>query len=131
MSDPFLWILNPSGAVETFFPCPIGAEPAVPEGYILTREWPEPAPPEPPPAIRVITIAAFIERFTAEEWAAVRGNPVMAREFDIKAASNGGINLDSDRVKALAGIAVKLGILTTARAAALLADGTAEEAYAE
>lgn len=88
-------------------------------------------PPDPSPAIRIITIAAFIERFTDDEWAAVRANKTMAREFDIKAASNGGINLGSDRVRALAGIAVKLGILTTARAAALLTDGTAEEAYTE
>lgn len=87
--------------------------------------------PDLPPAIRIITIAAFIERFTDDEWAAVRANKTMAREFDIKAATNGGINLDSERVQALAGIAVKLGILTTARAAALLADGTAEEAYTE
>jgi hypothetical protein len=123
---PWLWIISPTGAVETFFPCAQGAEPAVPPGYVLSRE--APAPP-PPPAIRRITLAAFLARITPTEYAGMSATPMLGYALACQTAeTNPAVNLDSERLTPLLMLAVQAGILTIARVQELRRDGDASEA---
>jgi len=121
--DPRLWIISPDGEVETFFPCALGAEPPVPPGYVLSRVAPA---PKSAPAIRVITLVAFINRATDAEKAAVASNPLLLMALIEKVAEGGVpvVNLDSPRV---VGMLIAAGV-SPARIAELTADGNATEA---
>jgi hypothetical protein len=121
--NPLLWIIAPNGAVETFFPCALGAEPAVPPGYVLSRA--APAPKIPPP-IRVITLQAFISRLTPVEVAIMWGSPVLMQTLLVQMTEPGTstVNLDSPRLLPLLGVAN----LSAERIAALMVNGSAAEA---
>jgi hypothetical protein len=124
--NPMLWIISPTGAVETFFPCEQGAEPAVPPGYVLSRV--APARAADVPRIRVITLAAFLARLTPAEYKGMRNNDYLDYAFGMQLAEKATVNLDSPRMPQLLGLAVQVGAITPARAVALQRDGTADEA---
>jgi hypothetical protein len=126
MNEPFIWILNAAGGVETFFPCALGAEPALQSGYSLSREAPAPMPP---PAIRRITLAAFLARITPTEYAGMQDTPILGYALACQTAeTNPAVNLDSERLTPLLMLAVQAGILTIARVQELRRDGKLEEA---
>ena len=83
--------------------------------------------PKPPvPAIRVITLVAFLNRATDAEKAAVASNSVLLMALVEKVAEGGvpSVNLDSSRV---AGLLQTAG-MQAARIAAMMSDGDAAEA---
>jgi hypothetical protein len=123
--NPMLWIISPVGVVETFYPCAVGAEPAVPPGYVLSRVAPA---PHPPPAIRRITLAAFLARITPTEYAGMKDTPTLGYALACQTAeTNPAVNLDSERLMPLLMLAVQAGILTIARVQELRRDGNATE----
>ena len=121
--NPMLWIMGPTGAVETFFPCAQGAEPAVPPGYVRSRAAPA---PKVLAAIRVITLVAFLNRATDAEKAAVASNPLLLMALIEKVAEGGvpSVNLDSPRVAEM----LQAAGMPTARITAMISDGDAAEA---
>ena len=123
--NPMLWIISPTGAVETFFPCAQGAEPAVPPGYVLSRA--APAPAAAAASIRVITADAFLHRVSASEWAALIVDPEIGYAWEA-AKLIGRVNLDSPVIGPLLARGVEIGAIAAARVAELMRDGDASEA---
>ena len=121
--NPMLWIISPTGAVETFFPCAQGAEPAVPPGYILSRAPPAPKALVP---IRVITLVAFLSRATDAEKVSVAANPLLFMALLEKVAEGGVpvINLDSPKIAEM----LMLAGMPATRISEIIGDGNPAEA---
>jgi penicillin-binding protein 1A len=70
------WQVDAAGGVETFFPCALGAEPALSPGYSLSREPPQ----APPSAVQapLVPLSAVIDQFSDTEIAAALSRPVTA-----------------------------------------------------
>jgi hypothetical protein len=96
--NPMLWIISPAGAVETFFPCEQGAEPAVPPGYVLSRVAPARAadvPFLPPP----ISLAEIISAFTPSEFSAAIQRPGLLQALMTKIGESIEVNPESERMR--------------------------------
>jgi len=85
--------------------------------------------PPPPPAIRRITLAAFLARITPTEYAGMSATPMLGYALACQTAeTNPAVNLDSERLTPLLMLAVQAGILNIARVQELRRDGTPDEA---
>jgi len=101
MNEPLIWILDAAGGVETFFPCALGAEPALPPGYSLSREPPQ----APSPAVQapLVPLSAVIDQFSDTEIAAALSRPEMMRALFTKLAeaADSQVNPQSERLRML------------------------------
>jgi hypothetical protein len=120
-------ILNPAGVAVTRVNPPFGD---LPDGWLYAPDDGRSlgVPPPPPPAIRKISLAAFLARITAVEYAGMMTNPNLGYALACQTAENdSSVNLDSERLKPLLLFAVREGILSPERVIELQRDGTPEE----